>query len=64
MRPEGVRSTVDGRCIGWRGTRMWYVDPESYRAIRNNFAHWDDLAAPEGERGPLHGLVAAEVAHL
>lgn len=31
-RPCPADHLGDGLCIGWRTTRMWYVDPEGYRS--------------------------------
>lgn len=42
--PRQLTLRVDGRCIGWRGTRMWYVDPDSYRAVMQRWpdGYWPD----------------------
>lgn len=37
--PMQLTVRVDGRCIGWRAPRMWYVDPDAYRTVMQR---WPD----------------------
>ena len=37
--PTQLTLRVDGKCIGWRAPRMWYVDPDGYRAVMQR---WPD----------------------